>query len=74
MVSVRVIAAFTHEGRAFQTGDTITVPPVTAAVLHRQGYVSLTKPTYATKDDQANETSEPPRRRRTYRRKDLVAE
>jgi hypothetical protein len=98
-VRVPVIKAFTHEGRAFSVGESVTVSPIMAAALSQRGVVSLTK---QDKDwdlsspivtlgrsalDAANalESSmreacaldgetEQPRRRRRYRRKDMVAE
>ena len=72
MVEVPVIKAFTHEGRAFTVGETITVSPIEAAALHRRGVVSLTRG-YETKVVEPAVT--PTRRRRaTYRRRDLTAE
>lgn len=72
MVEVPVIKAFTHEGRAFVVGDTITVAPVAAAALHRQGLVSLTKgyQTAAIPSPRARKRT----RGATYKRRDMRAE
>lgn len=67
MVVVPVIKAFVYEGREHHAGDAITVAPVVAAALARQGVVSLTvgyQPPAEAK----------PKRRRGYRRRDMVAE
>lgn len=52
----------------------MTVAPITAAVLHRRGVVSLTKLAHVTKQIASAVIEEPRPRRRTYRRRALVAE
>jgi hypothetical protein len=74
MVTVPVIAAFTHEGRAYRAGEAITIAPVVAAILHRRGVVSLTRGTAQAVQAPVAEQAPTTRRRRTYRRRDLVAE
>jgi hypothetical protein len=41
IVTVPAIRDFEFEGRRVRTGETVSVSPVTAAVLHFQGHVSL---------------------------------
>ena len=79
-VTVPVIAAFEHQGRSLQAGDTVTVAPVEAAALSRAGKVSIVGG-YQHKALQP-ETDPTPRRRlrkdgtptRRYKRRDLVPE
>jgi hypothetical protein len=80
-VTVPVIAAFAYHGRSLSIGDTVTVTPIEAAALARQGVVSI-ESGYQAKVL----ASEPPKRRRgrprkdgstaprNYRRRDLTAE
>ncbi|MDH5244820.1 MAG: hypothetical protein OEW98_00090 [Betaproteobacteria bacterium] len=78
MIDVPVIAPFTHEGRVLRVGETIRVSPLTAAALHRRRLVSLTTGYVAAAPEPAPEPAPvivaPVRRKRTYRRRDLVAE
>lgn len=72
-IAVVVVQGFTHEGRALTAGETLRVPPVVAAVLHRRGVVSLSRIiTRAVVAEEAE--AKPARTRRTYRRRDLAAE
>lgn len=73
MIDLPVIKAFTHEGRAFTVGETITVTPITAAALHHRGLVSLTRG-YRVAAVAAAPVQTPKRRRNAYRRRDLTAE
>lgn len=67
MVPVIAAVDLTHQGIAYRKGERFDVSPIEAAALTYQR-----KATLATRDVQA----ETPRRRgrRTYRRRDLVAE
>ena len=67
-VRVPVLKRFFYEGRRYQAGELIALPPVVAAIYARQGLVSLTR-TLTPELPPA-----PARRRRTYRRRDLVPE
>ena len=79
---VYVTRAFELDGRDVQPGDFVQVAPLEAAMLARKGYVTLTmrkRTAIVTKDLVAEPPTpepEPPpvRPRRTYRRKDQVAE
>ena len=70
VVAVPVIKAFDHDGVAWHVGQTISVEPIVAASLAQRGVVSLTRG-YQTA---AIEPEKPKRRRRAYRRRDMVAE
>ncbi len=74
MIDVPVLRAFTHEGRALVPGDTARVSLVAAAVLHRQGVISLTRKYRTAALAEPEPEPETPRRRRRYRRRDLTAE
>jgi len=77
MIDVPVLRAFTHEGRALAPGDIARMSPFAAAVLHRQGYVSLTRirTAHITPEPEPEPVPDPtPKRRRRYRRRDLTAE
>ena len=76
--TVMAVVDFTHEGHVYGVGDTFTVRPVEAAILRRQGRVAL-----ASDEDLRTRVMHllaerqpvaAPRRRRTYRRRDLSAE
>jgi hypothetical protein len=75
IVTVPVVKEFTHEGRTFQPGDTISCAPVFALAWERKGYVSL-QPNYQTRAL----TPEPVavrrrgRPRKDYQRADMRAE
>jgi hypothetical protein len=71
VVTVPVIKAFAHEGRALRVGDTVTVAPLVAAALAQAGRVSLSKGYRTAALREARPT---PRRRRAYKRRDMVAE
>lgn len=77
-VTVPAIKSFEHEGRSYQAGDPVSVPPVVALALSRKGYVSLEpNPTYQTREVTADEPA--PRRRgrprkSEYQRRDMQAE
>jgi hypothetical protein len=73
-VTVPVVKAFEHEGRAVYPGDEIQVAPVVAWVLSRQGLVSIVA---GYKVAAAVQPPTPRRRGRaagSYRRRDLSAE
>jgi hypothetical protein len=84
VVQVRVRHAFEFEGRQLAAGDTLTISPVTAAVLHRRGHISLTKvsaakvatleaePPVTVVNDRPAQTSRRGRGRGTYTRRDVV--
>jgi hypothetical protein len=79
-VTVTVIRPFDHEGRAVSPGGAITVAPIVAATLARQGLVSLMEGatlTYLTRDMAPADQDAPSpsaRSKRRYRRRDLTAE
>ena len=75
MIDVPVLRAFTHEGRALAPGDIARMSPFAAAVLHRQGFISLTRIRTTALQPEPEPVPEPtPKRRRRYRRRDLTAE
>jgi hypothetical protein len=62
VITLVALHSFTYQHRAYRTGEMFTAEPVTAAILKRQQHVR-----FATEQDQ-------PKKPRTYRRRDLVAE
>lgn len=70
-VTVLAIRDFLYQDRMIRSGEWCDMPPVEAAVQKRRGHVSLTRQMAA----EPAAASEPaPRRRRQYKRRDLVAE
>ena len=70
MIALVALTAFTLNGITFKEGDTLDVRPLEAAMLtHRK------KAEFASKYQVAAQVAETPkRRRRAYKRRDLVAE
>lgn len=66
MIPMQALVAFTHEGRRVSAGDTLEVPPLTAAVLRYQHRAECL-PRVAV-------SAQAKRPRRTYKRRDLRAE
>lgn len=78
-VSVPALRAFEHEGRSYVRGDLVNVSPLAALALARDKKVTLSKSAVVTRDvvAEAPPAEEPiatPKRRRTYRRRDMQAE
>lgn len=83
---VTVIKAFSDSGHAGKAGERINVSPVIASVLHRRGFITLSDGAYRTaalrtddaavtsNDQPATTDPDHPRRRRNYRRRDMVAD
>mgnify|MGYP003541498146 CR=1 FL=1 len=65
-VSVTALRSLNYQGRSLVAGAIFDVTPVEAAVLARQGAVSLHRV--------AAVEAPPPRTKRRYRRRDLTAE
>ena len=74
MIDVPVLRAFTHEGRALAPGDIARMSPFAAAVLHRQGFISLTRIRTTALQSEPDPVPVPTKRRRRYRRRDLTPE
>lgn len=70
--SVLVVQPFTHEGHSYVRGDRLMTTPLRALALRRKGLVTLTKG--VTIERPPDPEPEPPRRRRAYRRRDMVAD
>lgn len=73
LVVVQAVVGFQYEGRAIRPGDLVSMRPLDAAVAHRHGLVSLTRPrghstTRVPVPSPAAAASTP---RRRYRRRDL---
>lgn len=73
MPIVPVLRQFTYNGRTVKAGDRVEMTPVDASIHARRGNVSLTRTTQ-TRDLKADDAEPAPRKRRSYRRRDLVAE
>lgn len=69
-VSVLVVKPLVHQGRSYVRGDRVDVSPTQALALRRKHLVTLTRGVVI----ERHPDPEPPRRRRTYRRRDMVAE
>lgn len=74
MPQVTALKSFPYDGRTVERGEAVEMPAVDAAIHARKQNVSLTKRT-ETRDMTAADDREPaPRKRRSYRRRDLTAE
>jgi len=76
VVQVRARRAFEFEGRQVSAGETLQTSPVAAAVLHRQGKISLTRlspaKVAALEAVSSQRARGRGRRRGTYQRRDVV--
>lgn len=81
-ITVFVAKDFTHSGRPVKVGDRLTVSPIEAASLNYRKLATLTERSMAkaplTSQMKAEPAPQPepekPKRRRTYKRRDLRAE
>jgi hypothetical protein len=62
LIALIALKSFTFRGINYRTGERFEASPITAAILKRNGSAR-----FATKDDVV-------RQKRTYRRRDMVAE
>lgn len=72
MIALVATKAFTHNGLSLHPGDRLEVRPIEAAALTYQ-QKAVFEHQYSTRHLIA-ETSTPKRKRRAYRRRDLVAD
>ena len=74
-VTVRALEAFEYEGKVIAAGRPVTMPANVALAHARMKHVSLDRAYNAQAVDPEPEPEiETPRRRRTYRRRDMTAE
>ncbi len=69
---VTVIQTFDDFGCRGTAGERIDVQPVIASVLARRGYITVSDGAHRTASLSAD--SDKPKRRRNYRRRDMVAD
>jgi hypothetical protein len=75
-VDVPVLKPLTYQGHSYVRGELVSMRPIEAAARARRGEVSLTRGVVIPRDVEPEPEPEPetPRRRRTYRRRDMTAE
>lgn len=71
-VSVPALKPFVYEGRSYVRGDIVAMTPIDAAVSGARGDVALERGAMVAKDQEPEPVTR--RRRRSYRRRDMVAE
>lgn len=71
-VDVKALVGLEYDGRAYQAGDWLKLRPVDALTMGEAGHVSLNRE-YRTRASVASTSAAKPSKR-TYKRRDLVAE
>ncbi len=77
-VTVTALKPFELQGRSYVAGQAVTLSPIDAVVLSRKRFVTLSKRKAITPEPEPivipEPEPEPPKARRTYKRRDMQAE